>query len=181
MGDELERAVRRREQAPTGLGSLMGSVTGRLGTSASRSASVAAFVAWNRVNGDVERAHVTGVYVGEPRRGARDPELTVYVDSSAFLTDFSANREIYLARMETAGLRFSSISFRLSKHKKHKKGTGSFLHKKSNHHAAPPELTDAERQEVANACSQLPASLRERVFRAMSASYRAQKQQNSDT
>ena len=103
------------------------------------------------------------------------PELTVYVDSSAFLTDFSANREIYLARMETAGLRFSSISFRLSKHKKHKKGTGSFLHKKSNHHAAPPELTDAERQEVANACSQLPASLRERVFRAMSASYRAQK------
>lgn len=178
MGDELERAVRRREQAPTGLGSLMGSVTGRLGTSASRSASVAAFVAWNRVNGDVERAHVTGVYVGEPRRGARDPELTVYVDSSAFLTDFSANREIYLARMETAGLCFSSISFRLSKHKK---GTGSFLHKKSNHRAAPPELTDAERQEVANACSQLPASLRERVFRAMSASYRAQKQQNSDT
>ena len=107
MSDELSRAVRLRESGGTGLVELVSGEVDRIGSQGRRDAAAFAWIAWNEVNGDVERAHTTGVYVGEPRRGARDPELTVYVDSAAYLTDFSANREIYLARLETAGLRFA--------------------------------------------------------------------------
>ena len=176
MADELTGEVRRREEGGRSLSGLVGDEVRRLGSSPERAAANAAWIAWSEVNGDVERAHTTGVYVGAPRRGASDPELTVYVDSAAYLTDFSANREVYLARLETAGLRFSRISFRRSRQQK----------------AAPPrpragqtprpslrELTEAERREVSDLCSQLPESLRDSVSRAMSASYRAQSEQHS--
>lgn len=176
MADELTGEVRRREEGGRSLSGLVGDEVRRLGSSPERAAANAAWIAWSEVNGDVERAHTTGVYVGAPRRGASDPELTVYVDSTAYLTDFSANREVYLARLETAGLRFSRISFRRSRQQK----------------AAPPrpragqaprpasrELTEAERREVSALCSQLPEPLRDSVSRAMSASYRAQSEQHS--
>ena len=149
--DELSREVRRREQGGTSLGDLVG--------------------------GEVRRiAHTTGVHVGEPRRGDRDPELTVYVDSAAYLTDFTANREVYLARLETAGLRFSRISFRRSR----SRGTASQVRAARKADAAPlPELTDAERAEIAQLCASLPESLRDSVSRAMSASKRAQKREHS--
>ena len=132
--------------------------------------------AWYAANGDIERAHTTGVHVGEPRRGERDPELTVYVDSAAYLTDFMANREVYLARLETAGLRFSRISFRRSR----SRGTASQVRAARKADAAPlPELTDAERAEIAQLCASLPESLRDSVSRAMSASKRAQKREHS--
>ncbi|MBM6676026.1 hypothetical protein H6A07_04630 [Olsenella uli] len=181
MADELERAVRAREQGGEALAGLVGGEVERLGSRGERAAASRAWIAWNEVNGDVERAHTTGVYVGAPRRGERDPELTVYVDSAAFLTDFSANREIYLARLETAGLRFSRVTFRRGR-----RGTGSSSRKGASHPApatasaaAPPELTDAQRREIAARVAELPEALRDSVSRAMSASYRAQNSRHS--
>ena len=174
--DELSREVRRREQGGTSLGDLVGGEVRRIGTRGRRGDATSVWLVWNRVNGDVERAHTTGVHVGESRRGERDPELTVYVDSAAYLTDFTANREVYLARLETAGLRFSRISFRRSR----SRGTASQVRAARKADAAPlPELTDAERAEIAQLCASLPESLRDSVSRAMSASKRAQKREHS--
>ena len=172
MADELTVEVRRREEGGRSLSGLVGDEVRRLGSSPERAAANAAWIAWSEVNGDVERAHTTGVYVGAPRRGASDPELTVYVDSAAYLTDFSANR----ARLETAGLRFSRISFRRSRQQK---AAPPLLRTAQAPRPAPRELSEAERREVSALCSQLPESLRDSVSRAMSASYRAQSEQHS--
>lgn len=176
MSDEMTREVRRRERGGEGVGNLLGRALDQLGSTGERDGSSRAWIAWNRVNGDVERAHSTGAYVGAPRRGARDPELVIYVDSHAFITDFSANREVYLARLETAGLRFSRIEFRLSKRPRAEtvpspspmRGTRPL-----------PELDAAEEREVEELCAGLPTTLRESVSRAMRVSYRAQKQEHS--
>lgn len=176
MADELTGEVRRREEGGRSLSGLVGDEVRRLGSSPERAAANAAWIAWSEVNGDVERAHTTGVYVGAPRRGASDPELTVYVDSAAYLTDFSANREVYLARLETAGLRFSRISFRRSRQQK---AAPPRPRAARAPRPAPRELTEAERREVSALCSQLPESLRDSVSRAISASYRAQSEQHS--
>lgn len=176
MADELTGEVRRREEGGRSLSGLVGDEVRRLGSSPERAAANAAWIAWSEVNGDVERAHTTGVYVGAPRRGASDPELTVYVDSAAYLTDFSANREVYLARLETAGLRFSRISFRRSRQQK---SAPPLPRTAQAPRPAPRELSEAERREVSALCSQLPESLRDSVSRAMSASYRAQSEQHS--
>lgn len=176
MSDELSREVRLREGGGAGLVELVSGEVDRIGSQGRRSDATLAWIAWNEVNGDVERAHTTGVYVGEPRRGARDPELTVYVDSAAYLTDFSANREIYLARLETAGLRFSRISFRRSKGRRE---TVVPPRRRGRALAEPPELDATERREVVELCADLPEALRDSVSRAMSASYRAQKREHS--
>lgn len=177
VSDEIEREIRRREHAGRSLESLLGGEVERIDSQGARRGAAQAWAVWNAVNGDVERAHTTGVHVGEPRRGARDPEFTVYVDSNAYLTDFSANREIYLARMETAGLHFSSIAFRRAKGRA---AGGTAPSRVASVARAPlPELTPDEERRVSELCSTLPESLRESVSRAMRASLRAQKREHS--
>lgn len=172
----MTREVRRRERAGEGVGNLLGRALDRLGSEGERDGSSSAWIAWNRVNGDVERAHSTGAYVGAPRRGARDPELVIYVDSHAFITDFSANREVYLARLETAGLRFSRIEFRLSKRPRTERPPAASPRREER---PLPELTAEEEREVSKLCDHLPAALRDSVSQAMRVSYRAQKQEHS--
>ena len=72
--------------------------------------------AWYAANGDIERAHTTGTFVRGPRRGAAGPVLVVYVDTKARVTDFSANSEVYLARLANAGHPFCKVEFRLSRY-----------------------------------------------------------------
>ena len=54
---------------------------------------------WRTANGDVERAHTTGVYLRKSPCESLPPVLGVYVDSHARLSDFNANKEIYLTRL----------------------------------------------------------------------------------
>ena len=176
VSDEIVDKVRRREQGTAQAGALLEEVMDRLATTGERGSQSAVFVVWNRVNGDVERAHTTGVYVGEPRRGARDPELTVYVDSPSFRTDFSANHEVYLARLASAGLRFSRIEFRLSKRKAARREEPS---RPSPRKDPLPELSAEEEIGVEGLCSSLPERLRKSVSQAMRVSLRVQKQEHS--
>ncbi len=130
--------------------------------------------AWFGCNGDVERAHCTGVYLRKPRSKDVDPILGVYVDSNIRMTDFRANKEIYLARLANYGLRVSDVEFRLTR-----------LPKKPSPHSArtneaqapmplPPLSTDEQRA-VDEMCSDLPDGLRASVSRAVSMSKRAEK------
>jgi hypothetical protein len=161
------------------------------------SAAQRAAAAWYRANGDVERSHTTGVFLKRPLRKGDAPILGVYVDSHSRLTDFTVNREIYLARLHNVGLEVSGIEFLLTRHTTESgagvrgnaaraAGTGTASSPRpgtrgfSSSGQMPntidlPELTDAQRDEIARSTAGLPESLREKVARAMSYSMRRQR------
>lgn len=168
MSDEVRETIARREQAAEPVADVLVGYLGRAGAS-QMSAGARALMAWRQVNGDVERAHTAGVYVAAPRRQGQLPELTVYVDSNAYVTDFSANREVYLARLETAGLRFSKIVFRRSKYPAVSRETPSRPETPTARPLAPLDPADAA--QIEQMCSELPDSLRESVSGAMRVSY----------
>ena len=155
MADELSAERARREAAPAGLSGILSAMFDERADASWRVTRV-----WHAVNGDIERAHTTGTFVRDPRRGESGPVLVVYVDSRSRATDFSANSEVYLARLANAGLAFSKVEFRLSKYARDK---------------APVPLSREESAEIERACAELPSTLRESVSRAMSASYRLQR------
>lgn len=170
----LARDTRRREQAPTSIAELCGSCLERIDHDGATGSTWSAGRAWYTVNGDIERTHTTGVYVREPRGHESLPTLLVYVDSRARATDFSANREVYLARLASVGLRFLDVSFRVSRSPAPARADRG--EKRSALAAAPlPELTDEERARVARMTESLPEGLRASARRAMSASLRAEK------
>ena len=72
---------------------------------------------WNRANGDIERQHTTGVFVMDAKVKGVDPILGVYIDTRSRVVDFTANREVYLARISSMGGRYSDIKFLLNKRK----------------------------------------------------------------
>lgn len=182
--DEISAEVARREAAPTALGDVFSGVVvppAGAGRDVTR--------AWYAANGDIERAHTTGTFVREPRRGEGGPVLVVYVDSKARVTDFSANSEVYLARLANAGHPFHKVEFRLSRYPRRQAADGAGGSHGATSTApgaaaaspvsrpappAPPrELTAGEREEIEGLCSELPDSLRDVVSRAMRASYGA--------
>ena len=132
---------------------------------------------WRAANGDVERAHTTGVYLRKSPCESLPPVLGVYVDSHARLSDFNANKEIYLTRLAGVGLEVSGIEFRLTRWPAPQEG--GILRKGNNElrrHAsgtgAPelPPLSPQEERRVRDACAELPDGLRQRVERAMTLS-----------
>ncbi|WP_455137500.1 hypothetical protein [Thermophilibacter sp.] len=175
----LEREQRRREQAPSALGELCGACLERIDRAGAAGSTWSAGRAWHAVNGDIERAHTTGLYVREPRGHETLPTLLVYVDSRARATDFSANREVYLARLANVGLRFADVAFRVSKRPRGERGAAGGAAAGPAAARTPPrplpELTAAERARVDELTSALPAALRDAARRAMSATIRAEK------
>lgn len=181
MASELEREIRLREEATERVGSTLEEALELCGSRQSRDDASAVWLAWMRVNGDVERRHTSGIFIVPPRRGEEEPSLTVYVDSNVYLTDFSARREIYLARLASAGLRFSRIEFRRSKRSAPVKNQAESAARPRPAAAQQSLLPlDAdERREIDELCSKLPEGLHESVSRAMRASYQAQKREHS--
>ena len=112
--DPIQELEGNRERNQESIGDLLSRVVG--GEMRGRmSAAQRAAAAWYGANGDIERAHTTGVFLKKPKREGAAPILGVYVDSHARLTDFTVNREIYLARLHNAGLELSGIEFRLTR------------------------------------------------------------------
>lgn len=136
---------------------------------------------WLAANGDLERRHTCGVYVRDARLAGADPVVGVYVDSSARLTDFRANKDLYLSRLSNAGLAVSDIEFRLSRSRRplvaEEKGkTDGHAARVPNAAVRPlPPLTPAEEQRVAALSADLPDGLRQSVSRAISLSMRREK------
>lgn len=124
--------------------------------------------AWFGANGDVERQHTCGVYVRAPRVNGAAPVLGVYVDTSSRLTDFSANKDIYLARLANAGFAVSDIEFKLSR--KGHPASRATPGKRAARAASSPQLAPLsaqEESEVDSMCKDLPDNLRESASRAM--------------
>ena len=148
----------------------------------SMSANQRAAYVWHNVNGDVERAHTTGVFLKEPHVKGAAPILGVYVDSRMRAVDFRANREVYRARLSMGGLEVSEIEFIVSQYgygaaprKEHATGVpGAPMPK-----APLPELTGSEQDTVEKLAESVPESLRESVYKAMSLSFRREKSRDT--
>jgi len=127
--------------------------------------------AWDRANGDRERAHTTGVFLKKPRVRGAAPVLGVYVDSHAMAYDFGANKDIYLARLANVGYAVNGIDFVVTRQPRRRASATPVPPALE----APPELNPAERREVEELVHDLPEGLREAAARAVEASKRRDK------
>ena len=144
----------------------------------------AAGLAWHSVIGDIERKHTTGVFVGKPKAPGMAPALCVYVDSRMRMVDFNANREIYLARLQTAGFDYSEVRFLQNKRPRPKADATApaLTAEKVDKGTVPlatseplPELSEAEREQIEAQTAGLSPVLRESVSKAMAACMRRQR------
>lgn len=174
---EVLSEERRRSRGARDVGSLLGDALSRVDAEGDVGRIASAWRVWYRVNGIVEREHTQGIYVARPKREGCLPELVVYVDSHAYLTDFSANSEVYLARLDSAGLRFSKVTFRLSKRPTRTSGRETSYG--ASERTLSPQLSDEELSEIEQRCEGLPQRLRESVSQAMRNSYQSQKREHS--
>ena len=130
--------------------------------------------AWFQMVGPVEREHTCGTYVAAPRRQGEKPTFVVYTDTRARAVDFNANREVYRARMAAAGWDFGEIVFKQTKRPPaEKKKTAQ--RKAASGPALLPGLTPEEEAYVRDAVAGQPEHLREKAYKAMSASMRRRK------
>lgn len=133
--------------------------------------------AWFKVNGDIERAHTTGIYVRKPRREGALPTLGVYVDSAARAVDFRANREVYLARLAMAGLEFADIKFEKTHRPVGERRAAAGRAEGPSAEEAEallPELSPEQEAYVRDSVAKLPEKVRASAYKAMSASLRRQ-------
>ena len=128
---------------------------------------------WFVVNGDRERAHTTGVWLNKARRPNLAPVLVVGLDSSLLALELGTNKDLYLARLDWAGVEVSDIRFTVTG-RAEDRGSARRVRKKKD---APvlPDLTEAERRRVDEATKDFPDGLRQSLSRAMSASLRRNK------
>lgn len=135
-------------------------------------------MAWFKANGDVERRHTSGVYLKRAAAPSLPPVLVVYVDSHSRLTDFMANREIYLVRLAAVGLEVSGVEFRLSREPTPKTSLPSQVTPSLAATELPP-LSDDERRRAEELTADLPDTLRKRARDAMELSMRREKLDNT--
>ena len=183
--DPIQELEGNRERNQESIGEVLSRVVG--GEMHGRmSAAQRAAAAWYGANGDIERAHTTGVFLKKPKREGAAPILGVYVDSHARLTDFTVNREIYLARLHNAGLELSGIEFRLTRRDRAgaqaEAGAGASAGAGEGRPALPerprpldlPQLDEGKRATIEVAVADLEEPLRSKVAHAMEMSMRRQ-------
>ncbi|MDD5799986.1 MAG: hypothetical protein PUD09_05025 [Coriobacteriales bacterium] len=174
---ERARAASNSMRSASSAGDLVRSVVGQR-DGAKLSLNQQAARAWYSCNGDTERRHTTGVYLRRGRGANSAPVLGVYVDSHAYLNDFSAQKDLYLSRLAYFGFQVSGIEFRLSK--------ASYVARRVERTQKPqpkpwPQLDQQEEERVRQLCSMLspsvPDSLKAAISRAVRMSFRRQKGQ----
>ena len=183
--DPIQELEGNRERNQESIGEVLSRVVG--GEMRGRmSAAQRAAAAWYGANGDIERAHTTGVFLKKPKREGAAPILGVYVDSHARLTDFTVNREIYLARLHNAGLEVSGIEFRLTRRDRAEAqgqaGAGAGAGGGEGRSALPersrpldlPQLDEGKCATIEVAVADLEEPLRSKVAHAMEMSMRRQ-------
>lgn len=129
--------------------------------------------AWYVVNGDRERAHTTGVWLNKARRPNLAPVLVVGLDSSLLALELGTNKDLYLARLDWAGVEVSDVRFTVTG-RAEDRGAGRRVRRKRDE-VVLPDLTETERRQVEDATKDFPDGLRQSLSRAMSASLRRNK------
>ena len=132
---------------------------------------------WLAANGDVERSHTTGVYLRAARVRGQAPVLGVYLDSRMRVVDFSANKDLYVARVINQGLEISDIEFKLDRQGRKPLASMPSVssEKVGESEVQLPELTDEETARVDELTRNLPESFREVAQKAVVFSLRREK------
>lgn len=133
-----------------------------------------ATMVWFAANGDLERKHTTGVYLRESRARGAAPVLGVYLDSRMRVVDFSANKDLYIARVINQSFEISDIEFKLDRGRG-KKVEDSSVPTVEDCPSLWPELSPEELAYVCDLTQRLPESLRELAQKAMISSIRHEK------
>ena len=140
------------------------------------SAGSRATAVWLAANGDIERAHTTGVYLRDARVAGQPPVMGVYLDNRMRVVDFSANKDLYIARVINQGLQISDIEFKLDRKGRSPLGVSS---KKAQTDTVTdttlPELTPEELARVQELTQNLPETIREVAQKAVILSFRREK------
>ena len=169
----------RSETIPSPTAEALSSIVERaLGADAARHMSAAqrAHAAWFAANGDRERQHTTKVFLRAARTKGMAPVICVYVDSHAYLTDLSANRDLYLARLANQGFAVSGIEFAVDREARAKRVEARRAAKAEERHAVVEDLTDImldvefapdEAARVRDLVDELPEGLRKSVSKAI--------------
>lgn len=135
---------------------------------------------WLASNGDVERDHTTGVYLRDAKVRGQAPVLGVYLDSRMRVVDFSANKELYIARVINQGLEISDIEFKLDRRGRAPLGrAGKDVASRQQTDENLPELSQEELAHVTELTQTLPESFREVAQKAVILSLRREKQSES--
>ena len=165
MRSEAMPAPDRSERVGALIDRVMGS-----GLSKGLNANQRATVAWHAANGDRERSHTTRVFLKKPRVDGADPIICVYVDNHSFLTDLNANKDLYLSRLANWGFYVSGIEFGVDRaaHRTSKGGARKAGAKAKR--AATPRLSAEQERYVQELVSKVPDSLKESIFKAITAS-----------
>ena len=140
--------------------------------------------AWHAANGEFEHRHTVGVFLKEDEKG-NPPTLFVYLDSNGIIQDFSANKDIYIARLANQEFYVSDIRFLLSKYRKRgaledegemiPRGTGIGVDYVAHDMTEGVELSQAEMDEIAKSVESLPDAIRQKAYEARIASAKANK------
>ena len=152
----------------------------------------AAAKAWYAANGDRERAHTTGVWLRKSGREGIDPILVVALDSNLLAMELGTNKELYLSRLAFRGIAISDIRFTVKRASGiGGGGPGQAAQARGGIRGAGgqaggsksarelPELSKKEKNDVDAATKDLPDGLRQSVSRAMCASLRRNKANNT--
>lgn len=154
------------------VGALLDRVMGS-GLSDSLTDNQRAAIAWHAANGDRERAHTTRVFLKKPRLDGADPIICVYVDNHSFLTDLSANRDLYLARLANWGFFVSGIEFGVDRDA-HRTRTRGAKQETRQQQPSSAHLNAEQQRQVQELASKVPDSLKESVSKAIAASFLAE-------
>lgn len=127
-----------------------------------------ASVAWFAANGDRERAHTCRVFLRKAKRDGADPIMCVYVDSHAFLTDLTVNRELYLARLANWGFFVSGIEFAVDREaKKAPRGAFGTVHESGDSNQRSTQPSEELVEKAQRMVSDVPASLQSSISKAI--------------
>lgn len=135
-----------------------------------------AFAKWCEVAGKRAIKHTKAVWLNT-QTSQKYPELTVYIDTSSLLADYTTNADLYIDRFEYVDFPISKLFFKLSN-----KVTPSLKLQDSEVQQVEevlPELSEQEEKEVENLCSAFPEQLKTSASRAMKLSLKRQKLQDS--
>ena len=133
------------------------------------SANQRALVAWHGANGDRERAHTTRVYLKESSSAGAAPIICVMVDSHPLVSDFMANRDLYLARLANQGFSVSGIEFMVDRSAK--KAAKRASREKLVAPSPSRTLTKEEQERIESLVAGLEEPLRSSVSKAIENSY----------
>ena len=164
-----------RGGAPQTIGQLIEGVLGEKLGSVNESQRM--LTLWLMANGEREREHTVGVFLSEPKGKQKLPRLIVYVDSTTCVIDFNASRELYLARLEGAGLKLAAVEFKLSRYAaEHRERRQN---KMGVQKETLPELSEEELAYIQELVQGVPESLRMSVSKAISSSMRREKAEST--